>query len=482
MILSLCFRHFLCIFFIFTLFHEFAAAQQRQDEDAQAAAIQFFEQGQNAHEKGDLETALKFYAKAVELNSEFPQAEFQRGAALQKLNRLSEAEKSFRRAIELSEDWSLAWAKLGALLVAEKKLVEAETVLNKAVALDAANFPALVALTELEINSQSAPEKLRQLLAKIRAQTDGKQNAPAVLWTSRAALERALGDAAAAKQSVRRALELQPDNVSARIERAEILLLERDVTAALADAKFAVTAAPADFQAQMLLARVYAANEQTEESLKILDALAAATAQNVNFSAVADLRKQILIAASGEKNVAALEDLLVKEPNNAAVLGKLCAVTRSANLQKALDYCRRAIKQEPQNITHFFDYGAALLRARHFDAATEVLQSALQIAPENYTARANLAAAFYEAQKYDEAIVEFNRLIDARAENAVAYYFLATAHDRIGNYVEAMAAYQKFLSLADPKQNQTEIDNVKFRLPILSRQIEKGARGKKKKP
>jgi hypothetical protein len=44
-----------------------------------------------------------------------------------------------------------------------------------------------------------------------------------------------------------------------------------------------------------------------------------------------------------------------------------------------------------------------------------------------------------------------------------------------------MAAYQRFLKLADPKQNQLEIEKVNLRLPSLTKQIEKGA-GKKKKP
>jgi len=63
----------------------------------------------------------------------------------------------------------------------------------------------------------------------------------------------------------------------------------------------------------------------------------------------------------------------------------------------------------------------------------------------------------------------------------VAHYFIATAHDYLGEYPEALASYEKFLTVADAKTNQLEIDKVKLRLPMLRRQIQLGE-GAKKKP
>ena len=466
-------------FFIAALaiFFGFSFSTLAQNEDRQSEAIAQFEQGQIAHEKGDLQTALKFYEKAIELHAEFPEAEYQRGVAFQQLNKLPEAEKSFRRAIELREDWSLPMAKLGAILVRQNKFAEAEPILNKAIELDAANAPALIALAELQINSKSAPEKLRSLLGKIRAQTDGKANAPVGLWSARAALELNLGDKTAAKSSVSRALQISPNNLSARLTRAELLLQENDFTAALDDAKFAFTASPEDLQTRLLLARVYFATGKADESVQILDAL---NAEQKSLPEVVSVRNLILANGANDKeSIAALEKLLVTEPKSAVVLGKLCILTRTVNPAKSLEYCRHASELEPNNAAHVVNYAAALVQARQFDSAINLLRRILEIAPENYTARANLATALYESKRFPEAIKEFNRLLEAKPDNPVSYFFLATAHDALENYVEAMAAYQKFLALADPKINQLEIDKVKLRLPSLSRQIEKGA-GKKK--
>ena len=41
--------------------------------------VKLFMEGQDAHEKGDLDRALELYAEAIEVYPEFPEAEYQRG-------------------------------------------------------------------------------------------------------------------------------------------------------------------------------------------------------------------------------------------------------------------------------------------------------------------------------------------------------------------------------------------------------------------
>ena len=62
----------------------------------------------------------------------------------------------------------------------------------------------------------------------------------------------------------------------------------------------------------------------------------------------------------------------------------------------------------------------------------------------------------------------------AKPEIIVAHYFIATSHDYLGEYPEALASYEKFLTVADTKTNQLEIEKVKLRLPTLKRQIQLG--------
>src|SRR5215217_7443367 len=80
-------------------------------------AIRLFNEGQDAHEKGDLRTAIDLYKKALTILPDFPEAELQKGNAQLSLNQPENAERSFRKAVELRPDWTLALSSLGSALV-----------------------------------------------------------------------------------------------------------------------------------------------------------------------------------------------------------------------------------------------------------------------------------------------------------------------------------------------------------------------------
>ncbi|MGI8788407.1 MAG: tetratricopeptide repeat protein [Pyrinomonadaceae bacterium] len=467
-----CRRIFRAAVFILFLTLMFAVVGFSQDEtnDAQAEAIALFNKGQDAHEKGDFQTAVKFYDEAIKLAPELPEVEFQRGSALLSLGKTVEAEKSLRRAIALRVDWTLPMTSLGALLVEKNDFAEAEKILTKAVELDSQNSLAYVALAELRLKTKAAPETLKELLTKLQTLTS-KANPTASVWAARGAIESALDDKTAARKSLENALTIEPKNSFALTTRTEISLAESDFTRALVDAKSLVQDSPDSAAAKITLARVYAASGNQTEALKILDGL---DASNANVAAL-----KTSITANDSTSVADLEKLLETDAKNSAVLGRLCGLLRTENPTKALDYCRRAAEAEPTNINHAVGFGAALVQAKQYDAAATVFKRILQIAPDNYTAHANLATAFFQLKRFAEAKNEYLWLSEKQPNLAIAYYFLAIAHDSLGEYMDAMANYQQFLRLASPDENKLEIEKVNLRLPILQKQI-KGKKGKGK--
>src|SRR5919112_1771840 len=92
-----------------------SARAQETDEfgDAAADPVKLFNRAQEAHAKKDYERALELYEEALQLRPDFPEAEFQKAAALVALKRTAEAEKSYRRAMELRKTWALPPAALG---------------------------------------------------------------------------------------------------------------------------------------------------------------------------------------------------------------------------------------------------------------------------------------------------------------------------------------------------------------------------------
>ena len=441
-----------------------ALAQDEADD-----AVKYFNQAQEAHEKGDLQTALNFYDAAINLLPEFPEAEYQRGNALLSSGKMDEAEKAFRRALELRADWTLPMTNLGALLVQKNNFTEAEKLLSKAIQENEINFAAYSALTELRLKTNAKPETLKELLTKIHFLTS-KANPTASIWASRAALENALGDTASAKASLGRALSINPNDKSALLEQAEIALSESDRTTALEAAKTLEKIAPTSTTVKILQARISASNGNIREAVKILDSI-----QNPTLD-VALWRDKIL--ASGSVNTVELEKQLEKDEKNAVILGRLCTILRTESPTKALGYCRRASEAEPNNINHAVGFGAALVQTKQYENAATILKRVLQIAPDNFTARANLATALFQLKRFGEAKNEYIWLTQKQPDLAIAYYFLAIAHDSLGEYLDAGANYQQFLKIADSTQNKLEIEKVNLRLPSLEKLI-KEKKGKK---
>lgn len=459
-------RYLLILLFLFISSISFNQSVFSQDEEKDP--VQLFNQGQDAHEKGDYTTALKLYEEALKIAPEFPEAEFQRGNALQSLGRENEAEKAFQKAIELRENWVLPMVSLGEILVHNKKYSEAETILNKVIELDAQNSLAYLALTEMRLKTKSASEVLKDLLQKLQH----FPNPDASIWTARGAIERSLGDISAAKTSFNRAFSLDKKNSFLLSEMIEISLAEKNFEDAVATAQTLVRFYPNSLSSKLLLTRVYAESGNTNEALKILETL------DEKNSDVANLRSQIL--AAGTKDIGLLEKQLENDSKNPLILGRLCSLTRT-NPSKALVYCQRASEVEPNNIEHAVGYGAALVQAKQFESAVNLLKKLVPFEPENFAIHSNLATALFELKRFSEAKNEFKWLTEKKPDLAVAYYFLAITHDNLAEYNEALTNYQKFLQIADAKQNSFEIEKVNFRLPILQRQIKQGAGSKKGK-
>jgi tetratricopeptide (TPR) repeat protein len=269
------------------------------------------------------------------------------------------------------------------------------------------------------------------------------------------------------------------------MERADLYVDEKNFELAITDLKAAAKLKPDD---KVVLSRLAYALQQAG---KTDEAAAAAKAAGLEVqqptgnaaSGVVGTPEEIEAANSSDPVIArkALEKLLEKNPRSAMLLGRLGASYRTDDPARSLDFYRRAAEIQPDAPEYALGYGAALVQARRFADAVQILKQVVRATPESYAAHANLAIALYEAKRYQESIPEYEWLLTKKPDAVVAHYFIATAHDYLGEYSQALASYEKFLSVADAKTNQLEIDKIKLRLPSLQRQIKLG-QGIKKKP
>src|SRR5262245_3544599 len=104
--------------------------------DAKHQAATLFEQGQTAQEKGNLNTAIRLYTRAVSADPSLYQAYYQRAVALLGLEQTDEAQADLRKAIQIEPGFARAHRALGLLLLDKGVTEEARTELARAVELD----------------------------------------------------------------------------------------------------------------------------------------------------------------------------------------------------------------------------------------------------------------------------------------------------------------------------------------------------------
>lgn len=439
--------------------------QDGSDEPPDPVAV--FNQGQDAHEKGDLRTAIELYTKALKLTPDFPEAELQLGNALQAEGKIDEAETAFRKATELRPDWPLAITSLGSLLVAKGAFAEARPLLEKAINADDQNASALSAMTDLLLQTNAKAGELHDILTRVSLLT-AKANPTAAIWAARGMLEAASGDVASAKRSIAQALTLDPRNKAALFQKASISLKENDAAGAEETALALEKLTGNSERAVVLHAEALFEGGKTAEAITMIN--------SIPNPGKATIEVRSAMTASGSEDPAELEGRLASDPKSSPLLERLCGLYRVSDPNKALDYCRRAADADPKNIKPAIGFGAALVQAKRYDDAIVVFRKLVAIAPDNATIHGNLATALFQSKRYQEAEAEYQWLTAKQPDLAIAYFFLAICHDQLREYLDAMANYQQFLRLADPEKQKLEIDKVNLRVPSLQQQIKKGAK------
>ncbi|HXQ70555.1 MAG TPA: tetratricopeptide repeat protein [Pyrinomonadaceae bacterium] len=453
-------------------------AQAEPFGDDATDPVRLFERGQSAHARGDLTKALSYYEQALKVRPEFPEAQFQRGNAFAELGEYDKAEAAYRAAIALKKNWSLPYSALGALQMRYKRDTEAEQSFRQALAIDKQDGLALRLLADVRLRAGDAKGAL-----DFATRATAIPEVPSSAWITLALAQKANGDKTAAKTTLNRVLEDDPQNIAALLERAELLTDEKQFDQAFEDLTTAAKAKPGDKAIAARLADTYQKAGKPAEALAVAKAAGLEVPKPVNPDGVVGTPEEIEAANSTDPDISrkTLAKLLEKNPRNAMLLAHLGASYRTDSPALSLEYYRQAAEIKPDSAEYALGYAAALVQARRFDDAAGILRQVVRRDPQNYAAHANLATALYESKRYGEALAEYEWIVAAKPEIVVAHYFIATAHDYLGEYPQALASYEKFLAAANASTNQLEIDKVKLRLPSLRRQIQLGE-GAKKKP
>jgi tetratricopeptide (TPR) repeat protein len=427
--------------------------------DSKRRATALFEEGQNAHERGDLNLAVSLYSGALAADPSLFQAYYQRAVALAALGRSQEAEADLRKTIGLKPDFARAHRALGQLLLDRGSLEEAKRELERAMELDP-KLPSTRIYYASALLRANEAERAAAMLRQAIADGEATPLAYALLGMA----EESSGQLEEALSSYSRAIELDSNQAIAREGRARIFEARGQIDRAIEELLVAYRARPSQ-DLSLWLARLYARSDQPAAAIHIYRELLRERPEDraLRFEMI-----RIMIESGLEEDAAREVKLLLGANASDPELLLLAAdLYFKDKPEVAAGYLRRAVEVDPANLAARARLGVALVRSRQFQEAIPILEEALARDPEDQNARAGLATALFELKQYQKAAQEFARLASAKPNLATARYFLAISLDRMGNCAAALEQYRKFVQMADPASR--EIEDAKIRLSLLEK-------------
>src|SRR5262245_23970758 len=191
--------------------------------EAKQQAASLFEQGQNAQEKGNLNTAIRLYTRAVAADPSLYQAYYQRAVALLGLEQTDDAQADLRKAIQIEPGFARAHRALGLLLLDRGITDEARGELGKAVELDPKLKGVRVYYASSLIKSGNPAAAIEQLHAAIE-----QGEADAVAFALLGLAEERSGKRIEAMADYSHAIQMNPNQVTAHEGRARLYELNGD--------------------------------------------------------------------------------------------------------------------------------------------------------------------------------------------------------------------------------------------------------------
>ncbi|MBF0358929.1 MAG: tetratricopeptide repeat protein [Magnetococcales bacterium] len=170
-----------------------------------------------------------------------------------------------------------------------------------------------------------------------------------------------------------------------------------------------------------------------------------------------------------EEAIQALKTALEKEPGNSQIADCLNGVLNSVDgsiqnrakealeqgisfhqsgqLDKAIDYYKKAIKIDPENFIALSNMGFALYSTEKLEEAAVALKKAITISPDFADAYSNLGNTLKKQGKFKEAVASFQKAIALKPDYAEAHSNLGNVRQEQDKLDLAVASYQKAIAL-----------------------------------
>ena len=225
------------------------------------------------------------------------------------------------------------------------------------------------------------------------------------------------GQLADAVESYTVALAVQPRSRELKIRRIAVLLDAKEYGRAAAFAGEARKQHPDDPRFVRLQARALFDGGDRSGAILLLEQVAKDSPKDTDtLFTLADVYAD---AGRGSDAERLLRQIVSAEPMNASALnylGYLLAV-RGEQLDEAIQFVQRALKEEPNNGAYLDSLGWAYFRRGNLDEAEKYLVAAVKQMPDNSEIQEHLGDLLARRGRYDEAVAAWTRALSGDGQD-----------------------------------------------------------------
>ena len=303
------------------------------------------------------------------------------------------------------------------------------------------------------------PGSLRQGLDRLTATLERKSAPFAEPYVKLAMAQAETGTYNAARASLERALDIDPDSPIARFNLAEAMRRQGQYAAAIEQYRRTLAVDPNYAKAHLGLGLV-----NRQQGRPAVESFRRAV-QSDPLLAEAHLG---LGRVSLEKRRAAeaarhfLQALRVDPDNAEAHLNLGLAQARRGLQEEALAAFRQAAALDPASPEAHYNLGVALARKGRIQEALQFFRQAVRLRPEDAEAQSNLGMAYSQLGRLQDAVAAFRQAVRLRPDSARAYVNLGLTQARLGRTREAIEALSRSANLS-PRNAE-----IRFQLGLVT--------------
>src|SRR5919202_2250360 len=362
------------------------------------------------------------------------------------------AKKEYERALEfydealkLRPEFAEAEFQKGAALAALKRPAEAEKSYRRAMALKPAWALPPAALGLLLVETPGREREAEPLLR--RALELDPKNLTATI--ALAELRARAGDAAESASLWSRATELKPDDAALWVARARAELAAKDSAAAARSFERAVAIEPSNVEAR--LGRADLALQSGDKARAVEDLRALEGQAKTDWKLAVAVANRFGLAGQTE-DARRLYDSLPDEAKNSAEGKRLLAAlsdVRCEETPEARAALERLVSSDPKNAPALACLGS-LTRTSDPQRSLDFYRRALDASPHSVDYAVGYAAALNQLRRFPEAAAVLQRVLQVAPDKYEAHANLAAALYELKLYKQAIVEY-KWVSQARPE-------------------------------